>query len=68
MTREKVAKTPYQRVLERKDVSEEVKEKLHKEHALLNPAKMKKDIDRLSKRVHDIQSQYGTPKKLAKNS
>ena len=68
VTREKVAKTPYQRVLERKDVSEEVKEKLHKEHALLNPAKMKKDIDRLSKRVHDIQSQYGTPKKLAKNS
>jgi hypothetical protein len=68
VTREKVAKTPYQRVLERKDVSEEVKEKLRKEHTLLSPAKMKKDIDRLSKRVHDIQSQYGTPKKLAKNS
>jgi hypothetical protein len=68
VTREKVAKTPYQRVLERKDVSEEVKEKLRKKHALLSPAKMKKDIDRLSKRVHDIQSQYGKPKKLAKNS
>jgi len=68
VTREKVAKTPYQRVLERKDVSEEVKEKLRKEHSSLDPAKMKKDIDRLSKRVHDIQSQYGTPKKLAKNS
>jgi hypothetical protein len=68
VTREKVAKTPYQRVLERRDVSEEAKDKLRKEHALLSPAKMKKDIDRLSKRVHDIQSQYGKPKKLAKNS
>lgn len=61
--REKVAKTPYQRVLERKDVSEEVKEKLRKEHTALNPAKMKDSIDRLSKRVHDIQSKYGKPKK-----
>jgi hypothetical protein len=63
VTREKVAKTPYERVLERKDVSEEVKEKLRKEHDLLNPATMKMKIDRLSKRVHDVQRQYGKPKK-----
>ena len=63
ITREKVAKTPYERVLERKDVSEEVKEKLRKEHDLLNPATMKKEVDRLSKRVHDTQRQYGKPKK-----
>jgi hypothetical protein len=68
VTREKVAKTPYQRVLERKDISEEVKNKLRKEHSTLNPATMKKDIDRLSQRVHDIQRQYGKPKKLTKNS
>lgn len=68
VTREKVAKTPYQRVLERNDVPKEVKGKLHKEHILLNPAKMKKEIDRLSKRVHDIQSKYGKPKKSPKNS
>ena len=63
VTREKVSKTPYQRVLERKDVSEEVKEKLRKEHNLLSPAKMKKEVDRLTQRVHDIQRRYGKPKK-----
>ena len=66
VTREKVSKTPYERVLERKDVSEEVKNKLRKEHDLLNPASMKKEIDQLSKRVHDIQSKYGKPKKSSK--
>lgn len=63
VTREKVSKTPYERALERKDISEETKSKLHKEHNLLNPAKMKREIDRLSKRVHDVQSRYGKPKK-----
>src|SRR3989344_2589597 len=37
VTREKVAQTPYQRVLERDDVSEEVKNKLRLEHSTLNP-------------------------------
>ena len=66
--REKVAKTPYQRVLERKDVSDGVKEKLRKEHAPLNPATMKTEIDRLSKRVHDIQSKHGNQKKSPRKS
>lgn len=66
VTREKVAKTPYQRVLERSDVDEEVKNKLRAEHATLDPATMKKQIDRLAKRVHDIQQRYGGPKKLSK--
>jgi len=66
VTREKVAKTPYQRILERKDVSEEVKDKLRLEHSKLNPATMKKEIDRLTRRVHDIQRRYGTPGKLSK--
>ena len=68
VTREKVAKTPYQRVLERADVSEEVKNKLRVEHATLNPATMKKEIDRLTKRVHDIQRRYGHPQKLSKSA
>lgn len=68
VTREKVAKTPYQRVLERADVSEEVKDKLRLEHSTLNPATMKKNIDRLTKRVHDVQRRYGTPKKLSKSA
>jgi len=67
VTREKIAKTPYQRVLERTDVSEEVKDRLRKKHALLSPAKMKKEIDRLTKRVHDMQSRYGKPKKSPKS-
>lgn len=66
VTREKVAKTPYQRVLERDDVSDDVKNKLRDEHATLNPATMKYEIDRLTKRVHDIQRRYGNPRKLSK--
>lgn len=66
VTREKVAKTPYRRVLERDDVSDAVKNKLRTEHATLNPASMKKEIDRLTKRVHDIQQRYGNPSKLSK--
>lgn len=68
VTREKIAKTPYQRVLERSDVSEEVKNKLRTEHSTLNPKSMKADIDRLTKRVHDIQRRYGTPGKLSKTA
>jgi hypothetical protein len=68
VTREKIAKTPYQRVLERSDVSEETKNKLRAEHATLNPATMKNEIDRLTKRVHDIQRRYGTPRKLSKSA
>ena len=63
ITREKIAKTPYLRVLERNDVSKDVKDKLRKEHFHLSPAKMKERIDRLSKRVHDIQHKHGKPKK-----
>lgn len=66
--REKVAKTPYRRVLERKDISEEVKSKLRKEHVELNPAEMKRKVDLLSKKVHDIQSKYGNPKKSPRKS
>jgi len=66
VTREKVAKTPYQRVLERNDVTDEVKDKLRAEHSTLNPKTMKAEIDRLTKRVHDIQQRYGHPRKLSK--
>lgn len=68
VTREKVAKTPYQRVLERDDVTEEVKNKLRLEHSKMNPATMKSQIDRLTKQVHDIQRRYGNPKKLSKSA
>jgi uncharacterized protein YuzB (UPF0349 family) len=64
--RENTAKTPYQRVLERHDVSDDIKNNLRLEHASLNPQTMKADIDRLTKRVHDIQRRYSNPKKLSK--
>ena len=50
------------------DVSEEVKNKLRLEHSKLNPATMKKEIDRLTKRVHDVQRRYGDPRKLSKSA
>lgn len=56
---EKVAKTPYQRVLEHKDISDEIKEGLKLEHQKLNPAIMKKEIDRLKKILYDTQRKYG---------
>lgn len=68
VTREKVAKTPYQRVLERSDVSDEIKDKLRDEHVTLDPATMKKEIDRLTERVHAIQRRYGTMGKLSKSA
>lgn len=59
VTREKVAKTPYRRVLERSDVSDVVKEALRASHAQRDPKQMRQEIDRLIKCVHDVQRQYG---------
>jgi hypothetical protein len=60
--REVVAKTPYQRVLDRADVSKAVKEELKVIHATLNPKQMKLEIDRLIKLVYAVQQQYGCPR------
>ncbi len=57
---EKVAKTPYQRVLENGYISDEVKNKLREEHEKLNPLVMKKEIDRLKKVLYDTQRKHGT--------
>jgi hypothetical protein len=57
---EPVAKTPYQRVLENEHIADDVKEKLKAEHEKLNPAVMKKEIDRLKKILYDVQRQHGT--------
>ena len=62
ITREKVALTPYQRVLLRDDVSEEVKTRLRAEHVKLSPLLLKREIDLRLERVFDIQKRYGTPK------
>ena len=49
------AKSPYMRVMKHNDVSEEIKSKLKKEHELLNPLLLKKEIDKLIKEIFKIQ-------------
>lgn len=64
VTREKIAKTPYQRVLERTDVSNEVKTKLQQLHRMLNPRTMKTEIDKKIDIVARLQKHHGSPKLL----
>lgn len=45
------AKTPYLRVLERKEISEKDKEKLRKEHESLNPLALKRNLDMLKQEL-----------------
>lgn len=59
---EKIPKTPYQRVLENEYVSDEIKEKLRQEHAKLNPLVMKKEIERLTSILDNIQREHGNQK------
>ena len=57
---EKIAMTPYQRVLINENISEIIKEKLRQEHKRLNPWIMKKEFDRLKKVLYDRHKKYGT--------
>jgi hypothetical protein len=59
--REPMAKTPYQRVLERNDVDEKVKMKLRNMHETLNPLAMKTKIDRRLEKVFNLQKHHGKP-------
>jgi hypothetical protein len=44
-TFEKKSMTPYQRVLERKDISDDIKKALREEHETLNPLELKRKLD-----------------------
>lgn len=68
VVREKISKTPYQRVLERADVSDETKEKLRTEHATLDPKAMRDKITMLIKKVSETQRRYGIPRKAQKSA
>lgn len=57
-TYEKVAKTPYQRVLEHPTIDGGVKEKLRQEHATLNPLVLKREMDRLRDVIHHQQQRH----------
>ena len=58
-TYEKVAKTPYLRILEHESVSEEVKINLKAEHSKLNPLILKQEIDRRLKTLYAVQRRFG---------
>lgn len=58
-TYEKKGKTPYQRILEHEAVSDEVKEKLKREHANLNPLLLKREIEKRITRLYAVQKRYG---------
>ena len=48
--------------VEKKLMSAEVKEKLRKEHSLLNPLMMKREIEKRLRAVYDVQKRYGKSK------
>ena len=52
---EKIAKTPYQRLLEHNNISNEIKEKIKREHESLNPLLLKEKLDILKKKIFDFQ-------------
>lgn len=62
ITREQRAKTPYQRVLARADVSDAVKVKLKEEHEKMNPFVLKQEIDRRIATMFVIKKQHGEPR------
>ena len=64
-TYEKKPKTPYQRILEHPEISEDVKEKLLQEHSTLNPSNMIKEIEKRLHMVYTIQKRYGKTKEPA---
>src|SRR3990167_3716465 len=57
-TYEKVAKTPYQRVLEHPSIDEGVKERLRKEHETLNPLILKREMDKRLTIVNNQQTRH----------
>ena len=48
------AKTPYRRVLESPNIKDEIKVKLRKEYAMLNPAELKRKITKLQNRLFKL--------------
>lgn len=54
-TFEKVAKTPYRRLMEHTTVSAEIKERVRTEHESLNPLLLKEKLDTLRKKIFKFQ-------------
>ena len=52
---EKTPRTPYQRLMDSKDISSEIKEKVKKEHESLNPLLLKEKLDMIRKQIFEYQ-------------
>lgn len=61
-TYEKIPQTPYQRILAHPAIAEEIKKKLQREHAALNPLVLKREIEKRLQTVYTVQKRYGTSK------
>lgn len=61
IAREKKSFTPYQRVLARTDVGDDVKQRLRIEHEKLNPLVLTREIDRRLGRVFAIHTRHRKP-------
>ena len=62
VTREAVARTPYERVIARNDVSAKAKAALKAWHEELNPLVLKREIDRRLDRVFGVHKRHRQPK------
>jgi len=60
--RERRSFTPYERIMARTDVNNEVKAKLKAEHERLNPLAMKNDIEKRALKLYDVHKRHGKPK------
>lgn len=54
-TYEKIAMTPYQRVMAHDAISREAKKRLKAEHETLNPLRLKRNIDTLINKIYSLQ-------------
>lgn len=66
-TYEKTPKTPYQRILEHEAVSITIKERLRREHAVLNPSILKREIDKRTETLYAVQKRHGNPGKISRS-
>lgn len=66
-TYEKTPKTPYQRILEHEAVSITIKERLRREHVVLNPSILKREIDKRTETLYAVQKRHGNPGKISRS-
>jgi len=52
---EKKARTPYQRLMSNESITQETKDKMSKEHKLLNPLLLKEKLDKIHKEIFKLQ-------------